>query len=70
MLTFSGCVSVKYNGSAKQVTPIDRPEIGKIVVASIGDPLLEKGLIVEENVLDVTERMGGFNYTIPANRYP
>ena len=70
MLTFTGCVAVKYNGSDKSATPIDRPEIGVIVVASIGDPLLEKGLVIEENVLDVSEKMGGFNYTIPANKYP
>ncbi|MDO8961855.1 MAG: hypothetical protein Q7V02_07125 [Methylophilus sp.] len=66
----SGCVSVKYNGSKTTTTPIDRPEIGVIVVASIGDPLIEKGLIVEENILEVYEKMGGFNYTIPALKYP
>lgn len=69
VLATSGCVSVKYNGSNGKATPIDRPEIGKVVVASIGDPLLEKGMVVEENVLDVYEKMGGFSYTIPALRY-
>ena len=68
-LIMSGCVAVKYNGSNKTTTPIDRPEIGKVVVASIGDPLLEKGLIVEESVLEVYERMGGFNYTMPPLKY-
>lgn len=70
LFSMSGCVAVKYNGSDKTATPINRPEIGKIVEASIGDPLLEKGMIVEENVLEVNQKMGGFNYTIPAIKYP
>jgi hypothetical protein len=70
MFTFSGCVAVKYNGSDIKTTLIDRPEIGKVVEASIGDPLLEKGLVVEANVLEVYEKMGGFNYTIPPLKYP
>ena len=68
-LLMTGCVSVKYNGSNRTTTPIDRPEIGKVVVASIGDPLLEKGLVIEESVLEVYEKMGGFNYTIPPLKY-
>ena len=55
----TGCVSVKYNGSDVTATPIDRPEVGKVVVASIGDALLEKGMIVEEKVLEVYKAMGG-----------
>lgn len=66
----SGCVAVKYNGSDTKATLIDRPEIGKVEVASIGDPLLEKGVVVEEKVLEVYEKMGGFNYTIPPLKYP
>lgn len=66
----SGCVAVKYNGSKTTATPVDRPEIGKVVEASIGDPLLEKGMVVEESVLEVYEKMGGFNYTIPPLKYP
>jgi len=66
----SGCVAVKYNGSNTTSTPIDRPEIGKIVVASIGDPLLEKGMIIEEQILEVYKTMGGALYTIPALKYP
>lgn len=68
-LLMSGCVSVKYNGPSVKTTPIDRPEIGKVVEASIGDPLLEKGMVVEVNVLEVYEKMGGFNYTIPPLKY-
>jgi len=70
MFYMSGCVAVKYNGSDSTATPIDRPEIGKIVTASIGDPLLEKGLIVEEKVVEVYKTMGGALYTIPALKYP
>ena len=70
LISISGCVSVKYNGSDTASTLIDRPEIGLIVVASIGDPLLEKGIIVEEKVLEVYKTMGGALYTIPALKYP
>ena len=70
LVSMSGCVSVKYNGADTASTMIDRPEIGQIVVASIGDPLLEKGIIVEEKVLEVHKTIGGALYTIPALKYP
>jgi len=70
LLSLSSCVAVKYNGSDTNVTPIDRPEVGIVVVASIGDPLLEKGMIVEDKVLEVYKTMGGALYTIPALKYP
>lgn len=70
LISISGCVSVKYNGSDTASTLIDRPEIGQVVVASLGDPLLEKGIIVEEKVLEVYKTIGGALYTIPALKYP
>lgn len=70
LFSMSGCVAVKYNGSDTTATPIDRPEVGAVVVASIGDPLLEKGMIIEEKVLEVNKTMGGALYTIPALKYP
>lgn len=70
LLSIPGCVAVKYNGSDTSVTPINRPELEKVVVASIGDPLLEKGMIIEEKVLEVYKTMGGVLYTIPALKYP
>jgi hypothetical protein len=69
LVILSGCVAVKHNGSKVVMSKIDRPPIGQVLVASIGDPLLEKGVIYEMNVLNVSERIEGFNYTIPAKKY-
>lgn len=64
-----GCASVKYNGSPVTTKAIDYPEIGKEVVAFIGDPLLQKGNIVEEQVLEVRNTIDGALYDIPAMLY-
>src|SRR5699024_11120066 len=67
---FSGCASVKFNGPERHTTQIDRPPIGKTVTAYVGDPLLEKGLVVQETVLQVNNTIDGAMYNIPRGVYP
>ena len=66
----TGCASVKFNGADTKITLIDRPKIGEIVVANIGDPLLQKGEAVEEKVLQVNKAIDGVAYDIPKGIYP
>lgn len=65
----TGCTTVQYNGSQTFVSEVDQPEIGKTVTAYVGDHLVQKGRISEENVLVVGQKMGGAMYTIPAKTY-
>jgi hypothetical protein len=65
----SGCVAVKYNGAATITNDVDYPEIGKVVTANIGDPLVQKGAISKENVLVVHQTIDGAGYDIPAGTY-
>lgn len=65
----SGCASVKFNGPERHTTQIDRPPIGEIVTAYVGDPLLEKGLVVQETVLEVNKTIDGAMYNVPRGEY-
>lgn len=68
-LLVAGCTTVQYNGSQTFVSEVDQPEIGKIVTAYVGDHLVQKGKISEENILVVSQKLGGALYTIPAKAY-
>lgn len=69
ILATSGCTTVKYNGGPKIVKDIDYPPTNNVVTAYVGDSLVQKGRIYEENVLVVHKRIDGFNYDIPAKKY-
>jgi hypothetical protein len=68
-ILLSGCATVQFNGAESQVTKIDQPPIGQVVTASIGDRLLQKGEIVQQNVLQVNHTIDGVAYDIPQGVY-
>lgn len=70
IIFLSGCTTVKYNGSPMAVKNVDYPHVGQEVTAYVGDHMVEKGVIYEEQVLYVKQRVDGFLYDIPSNNYP
>ena len=69
ILLTTSCTTVKYNGPKHVVKQVDYPEIGKIATAHVGDHLVQKGKITEEDVLIVHRTIDGTLYDIPANSY-
>ena len=49
---------------------VDYPPVGKEVTAYVGDHMVEKGVIYEEQVLYVKQRVDGALYDIPSYEYP
>ncbi|MFD2232126.1 hypothetical protein [Alkalimarinus sediminis] len=70
ILIMTGCTTVKYNGSKTIVKTVDYPEVDEVVTAYVGDHLVQKGTIVEENMLVVHKTIDGALYDIPAKSYP
>ena len=70
VLITTGCTTVKYNGTDAYVKQVDYPETGKIITVYIGDYLVQKGTISEEDILIVHRRIDGVLYDIPAKKYP
>ncbi len=70
VLITTGCTSVKYNGSDTYVKEVNYPELAKTITVYVGDHLVQKGTITEENVLLVHRRIDGALYDIPAKKYP
>lgn len=69
LLLTTGCTTVQYNGTDTFVKEVDYPEIGKTITVYVGDHLVQKGTISEENVLVVHKRIDGTLYDIPAKKY-
>lgn len=69
-LAATGCTTVQYNGGDAKATAVDRPPIGEIASAYVGDHMIEKGTMVDEPVLRVTKLIDGVAYDIPAIDYP
>lgn len=69
MLALTGCTSVSYNGGKSQVKNVDFPTIGSVNTASVGEQMLSKGMMYQENVLNVAARIDGVGYQIPAGQY-
>lgn len=67
-LVLSGC-AVSYTPVKGSSNIFDEPAIDAITTAQIGDHMLRKGMIVEESVLSLKEKAGGFAYEIPAGEY-
>ena len=65
-----GCTSVQYNGSPSAMKDVNYPPLGKKVTAYVGDHMVEKGVIYEEQVLYVKRRVDGALYDIPSSNYP
>lgn len=69
LAALSGCTSVQYNGSPSAMKNVDYPPLGKEVTAYVGDHMVEKGIIYEEQVLYVKQRVDGALYDIPRKSY-
>lgn len=65
----TGCTTVQYNGSTSFQKTIDYPEVGQVVTVYVGDHMVQKGMMIEENILLVTQTVDGALYDIPANKY-
>ncbi len=70
LLVVYGCTTVRYNGTDTISKEVDYPEIGKAIVAYVGDNMIQKGTITEESILVVNKTINGVFYDIPAQRYP
>ena len=70
ILITTGCTTVQYNGTDTYVKQIDYPEVGKTITVYVGDHLVQKGTISEEDVLIVHQLIDGALYDIPAKKYP
>lgn len=70
VLLTTGCTTVKYNGTDTYVKQVSYPETGKIITIYVGDHLVQKGTILEEDILIVRSRIDGALYDIPAKKYP
>lgn len=69
IILMAGCTTVKYNGTDAFVKEVDYPEVNKVITAFVGDNLVQKGTITEENVLHVYKAIDGALYDIPAKKY-
>lgn len=65
----TGCTTVRYNGTDTFVKEVDHPEAGKVITVYVGDHMVQKGTITEENVLVVHRTIDGALYDIPASKY-
>jgi hypothetical protein len=70
LFLMTGCTTVRYNGADTFVKEVDYPEVGKEITVYVGDYLIQKGTIIEEDVLVVYETIDGALYDIPAKKYP
>ena len=66
----TGCTTVRYNGTDTFAKEVDYPEVDKVITVYVGDHMVQKGTITEENVLLVRKTIDGALYDIPAKKYP
>lgn len=65
-----GCTTVRYNGADTLIKEVDYPMLGKVITVYVGDHMVQKGTIIEEDVLVVHKTIDGALYDIPAQQYP
>ncbi|UZW62746.1 hypothetical protein [Lysobacter enzymogenes] len=65
----AGCASVKYNGAETKAELINYPEVGKTVTAQVGDYLVRKGTMVQEQALSITSIVDRATFKIPPGIY-
>jgi hypothetical protein len=70
LLMMTGCTTVRLNGTNTFIKTVDYPEVGKMITVYVGDHMVQKGSIFEENVLRVRKSIDGTLYDIPAEIYP
>lgn len=69
LMVLSGC-AVKYNPVVPKTEQIDNPPVGVVSKAQIGDHLITKGVLVEQEVLNLKQPVDGFYYDIHVGTYP
>lgn len=62
------CASVKYNYSPESVR-FSYPEVGSVVEARLGEPLLDQGQRIEEDVLYVTSEFNPARYVVRPGKF-
>ncbi|MBC2770527.1 hypothetical protein [Pusillimonas minor] len=67
-LFLSGC-AVKYAPAERDIKAFDEPEIGALASAQVGDHLLRKGVVVEEEAILVKNMVDGILYDILPGEY-
>lgn len=65
----AGC-AVKYTPAAKRTQLFDEPAVGDVTTAQVGDHLIRKGVIVEEEVVALKSMVDGVFYDIMSGVYP
>jgi hypothetical protein len=65
----SGC-AVKYAPAERNIQVFDDPAINVVESAQVGDHLLRKGIVVEEEVISVKTMVDGVLYDILPGKYP
>lgn len=70
LLATVSCTTVQYNGASTFVKEVDYPKVGQTMTVYVGDQMVQKGTITEENVLVVHDNIDGVMYDIPAKTYP
>lgn len=68
-LFLSGC-AVKYAPAERNIQSFDEPAIGVVASAQVGDHLLHKGAIVDEEVISIKTMVDGILYDILPGEYP
>jgi len=69
VVVLSGC-AVKFDPTVGIRKTIDIPPVGEVAIARIGDPMLQKGEIVEEEVIILHTPVRGIAYDIRSGSYP
>jgi len=69
VLFLSGC-AVNYVPAQKTSIEIEEPKVGEVVTAQVGDHMLRKGVVVEEEMLSVKTPVDGILYDIMVGVYP
>lgn len=68
-LMLSGC-AVKYRPAVPKTERVDSPAVGQVSKAQIGDHMLTKGVLVEQEAMDLRQPVDGFAYDILQGVYP
>lgn len=68
-MLLSGC-AVSYTPADKRTQAFDDPEIGQVTTAHVGDRLIHKGVVTEEEVVAVKSVVDGVMYDIMPGVYP
>lgn len=66
----TSCTTVKYNARPNYLKKVSYPEEGASVTVSIGERMVLKGNLVEQDFLVVYSYINGVLYDIPAKKYP